>query len=414
MRATCAASTFRRSDPALSPPARLLDLTRTASRLWRGPPTGIDRVERAWLDRLAADPVPLWALVRTGAGFCLLDRAGALALAGAGRPAPDLLSRLTRREARAAAADTAVRTLAAARAPVPLLARMLQRRLPAGTVYLNLGHNNLTPRVLAAARAIPGGRAAVFVHDMIPLDHPEFARPDRAAVFARRMRATAAGADRVIVNSAHTADRVAHWFGPWGRVPPILTAPLGVTPAAPDPAALPPGFDLTAPFFLVLGTIEPRKNHALLLDVWDRLPEPRPRLVVAGSRGWAAPALLARLDAAVAAGAVVVLPGLSDGAVAALMAAARALLFPSRAEGFGLPLAEAMAAGTPAICAPVPVFREIAGDYPVYLDPDAPYLWYQEIVRRAAPSARRTATDAPAALPVPTWAAHFKAALSVV
>jgi glycosyltransferase involved in cell wall biosynthesis len=371
-------------------------------------------VERAWLDRLAAEPVPLWALVRTGAGFCLLDRAGALALAAAARPAPDLLSRLTRRDPRAAAADTVVRALATARAPVPLLARMLRRCLPPGTVYLNLGHTNLTPRVLAAARAIPGGRAVVFVHDTIPLDHPEFSRPDRVAVFARRMRATAAGADRVIVNSAFTAGRVAHWFGQWGRVPPILVAPLGVTPAAPDPAALPPGFDLTAPFFLVLGTIEPRKNHALLLDVWDRLPEPRPRLVIAGSRGWAAPALFARLDAARARGDVVELAGLTDGAVAALLAHARALLFPSRAEGFGLPLAEAMAARTPVLCASLPVFHEIARDYPVYLDPDDTYSWHEEIVSRVGPPMRDTVPPAAAPPPVPSWAAHFRTVLSVV
>jgi glycosyltransferase involved in cell wall biosynthesis len=368
-------------------------------------------VELAWLDRLASDPVPLWALVRTGAGFCLLDRAGALALPDAARPAPDMLSRLTRRDARAAAADTAVRRRAVARAPVPLLARMLRRHMPGGTVYLNLGHTNLTTRTLAAARAIPGGRAAVFVHDTIPLDHPGFARADRVAVFARRMRAAAAGADVVLVNSAHTAGRVAHWFGRWGRVPPVVTAPLGVTPAAPDPAALPPGFDLTAPYFLALGTIEPRKNHALLLDVWDRLPDPRPRLVIAGTRGWAAPALFARLDAARAGGAVVELAGLSDGAVAALLAHARALLFPSLAEGFGLPLAEAMAARTPVLCAPLPVFREIAGDYPVYLDPGEPYLWLQEIAHRASAQVR---AHPPGRASVPTWDAHFKTALSVV
>lgn len=401
-----------------APPARLIDLSRLASRIGRGPPTGIDRVERAYLAALAAGPVPLWALVRTGAGYCLLDRDGALALAACDTlPAADALARLTRPgDARAAAADTAVRALAVARAAAPFLGSMLRRRLPAGTRYLNTGHSNLTPRVLAAVHAVPDARAAVFVHDTIPLDHPAYSRPDRVAVFERRLRAVSAGADLVICNSADTAARAAAWFARFGRVPPIIAAPLGITPAAPDPAVLPPGLPGSGPFFLTLGTIEPRKNHALLLDVWDVLaarlaPDRMPRLIVAGSRGWASPALFARLDAAVRAGHVTEAAGLSDGAVAALMARTRALLFPSLAEGFGLPLAEAMAAGAPALCSPLPAFREIAGDYPVYVDAGDVYAWAAEIATRAA-TGDGVAKPPQPALPVPTWDTHFNTVLS--
>ncbi|MFN6977155.1 MAG: glycosyltransferase family 4 protein [Gemmobacter sp.] len=402
--------------------ARLIDLSRTASRLWRGPPTGIDRVERAWLAALLDRPEELFALVRTGAGFCLLDRVGAAALGGLGAAAPpdaDLLSRLTRRgDARAAAADTAVRAHAVARAPAIGLASMLRRRLPGGTGYLNLGHANLTPLVLSAARGVPGGRAAVFVHDMIPLDHPEFSRPDRVAVFRRRMRAVSALADLVLYNSAHTRGRAEAWFARWGRVPPGLVAPLGVDPARPDPAALPPGIARDGPFFLMLGTIEPRKNHAFMLDVWDALaarlpPDRMPRLVVAGSRGWADPALYARLDAAAATGAVVECAGLSDGAVAALLERAEALVFPSLAEGFGLPLAEAMAAGTPVLCTPLPAFKEIAGDYPVYLAATDVYAWVNEFAHRVGAAGTVRGGHMRVAR-LPGWDAHVNAVLSVV
>ncbi|MDT9702392.1 glycosyltransferase, partial [Streptomyces sp. P17] len=91
------------------------------------------------------------------------------------------------------------------------------------------------------------------------------------------------------------------------------------------------------PRFVTLGTIEPRKNHALLLDVWDSLPPPRPQLVVIGRRGWADQALFARIAATPD---VAEFNTLDDGQVAAVLTGAQALLMPSFAEGFGLPLTE--------------------------------------------------------------------------
>lgn len=386
-------------------PARLLDLTRLVSRLGRGPLTGIDRVEAAYLDHLSRDSVPLWGLVRSAAGFLLLDGRGLSALRamlrGESVPgAPDLLGRLLLRgDPQRARVEATLRRVAAGRA-LRLRAGALLSRLPRGTSYLNVGHANLSAGLLAAmARA--GLQRTVLIHDTIPLDHPGFARPGIPAVFGRKL-AAAAEADLVIHTAEATRATTERHFAALGRMPGGVVAPLGLDPpVAPDPATpCPPGA-----FFLCLGTVEPRKNHALLLDVWDLLPAVgRPVLIVAGHRGWADPALLARLDRTPG---VEHRPGLSDAAVAHLMTAARALLFPSLAEGYGLPPLEAARVGLPVVCAPLPVLAERLGDYPVYHDPRAPYPWAETVQRLARTPERWSALAGPA------WEDHFKMVLTL-
>jgi glycosyltransferase involved in cell wall biosynthesis len=103
-----------------------------------------------------------------------------------------------------------------------------------------------------------------------------------------------------------------------------------------------------------------------------------------------------------------VLTGLPDGAVASLLLGARALLFPSLAEGFGLPLVEAAALGTPVIASDLPVIREVLGDYPVYLDPVDSYPWMETVKTLALSQTRQTA------LTPPTWRDHFNTVLNLV
>jgi glycosyltransferase involved in cell wall biosynthesis len=126
-----------------------------------------------------------------------------------------------------------------------------------------------------------------------------------------------------------------------------------------------------APFLLMMGTIEPRKCHALALDAMEQLwarGEPL-GLVVAGKEGWMVDALLQRLRTHPELGRRLhVLEAPDDEEVSALYDRAEALLFLSRGEGFGLPLVEAAHHGTPIVCSDLPVFREIAGDFATYLD----------------------------------------------
>lgn len=398
----------------MQPPARLLDLTRLVSRLGMGPLTGVDRVERAYLDHLLRQDTPLWALVRTKIGFLLLDRTGAAGIAaladGGVLPPAGLLARLTRRDQPARArAETAARNLAMVRCLRPGLRRML-RRLPAGFHYLNVGHANLTDRVLGAM-----GRVAVLVHDTIPLDHPEYARLGTPAAFAAKLGVVARHAD-VVIHSTHDArGKTEAHLARKGRVPTGIVAALGV------PAPVPHGpVTETAPYFVVLGTVEPRKNHALLCDVWDEIATrggPVPGLVIAGRRGWASPDLFARIDALHARfPQVVERPGLDDGTIAALLLGSEGLLFPSLAEGFGLPPVEAAALGVPVIASDLSVTRELLGDYPVYLHVTDRYSWMETIMQRTVLAGTRLTTKDGGLRRVapPCWEDHFNTVLTVI
>lgn len=392
--------------------ARLLDLTRSVSRLGRGPMTGIDRVEVAWAAELVTREEPAFALIRSAAGFLLLDRRGMADLFRLPLPhRANLISRLGhRRDPLRARAETLARRLAVARCRPRGLARMLRRRMPEGGTYLNVGHANLSDRVLRAVRQA-GLSVSVLIHDTIPLDHPEFARPGTVEPFRRRLAAVSAHADRVIHITADARARTEAQMARLGRVPPGLVAPIGVTPAAPDAALLPPGLSPQPPYFVALGTIEPRKNLGLLLDVWPMLPAPQPQLYLIGNRGWAAADLLARLDALPPDDPVQVLQGLPDGAVAALLQGAQALLFPSLAEGFGLPPLEAAALGVPVVAGDLAVTRELLNDYAVYLPLSDRYSWAKKIAELAQKPALTGRQGTGAA--IPGWQAHFNSVLNL-
>lgn len=333
----------------MTPAARLLDLSRLASRGLRVP-TGVDRVERAYLEALTADPVPVFGLVRTALGYLILDRAGMVAFATQLRSgdlaAPRLVDRLARRhDPGRAAVEGALRRHAIARSPHRGLPRLLRRCLPAGTSYVNVGQTSLSAQVLTAVRTLPGARIAVMVHDTIPLDHPEWQSPGSGPALARRLALASRMADLVLTNSRAVAADCRRHMAALGRVPELLPVHLGVDLATPAQGHLPAGLDLLRPRFVTVSTVEPRKNHALLLDVWDMLGDDAPDLYILGTRGWCNDAVFRRLDAGLP--HVIELAGLDDRAVAALTCGARAALVPSLAEGYGLPALEAAARGVP-------------------------------------------------------------------
>jgi glycosyltransferase involved in cell wall biosynthesis len=358
--------------------------------------TGIDRVEAAYLAHLLGQDHPLFGLIRTRWGFLLLGQNGCAVLHDMVGAPVGLAHTLGQTLA-------TLRPLALLRRPHILVAHVLAH-VPQGAVYLNVGHANLSARVLRAAQH-RGLKSVVLIHDTIPLDHPEFASEGTHAPFAAKIAATARFASKVIHISADARAKTEAHFAATGRLPPAILAPLGITLAQPAPSPIIP----TRPYFVALGTIEPRKNLKLLFDLWPNLPHPTPQLVVIGGKGWADAALFAQMAQLQAQGYVLHGENLPDGAVVSLVQGARALLFPSLAEGFGLPPLEAAGLGTPVVASDLPVVREVCGDFPVYLDPRDSYSWMETIntLARNQPNGRKKQN-------LPLWADHFKVVLTQI
>lgn len=394
-----------------------LDVTRLVRRSGRVF-TGVDRVEWAYLEWLLSLDRPVFGLMRSAFGYVLLDKQGLDLLHRHVRDAswqrPDALSRLALKLSNVRrGAETTLRRAAVARATPARLAGMLRRVLKGDVLYLNTGHSNLTRRVLGAFKSHGAAQSVVLIHDVIPLTHPHYQRPGTVASFETRMKAVSASADGLICNSAHTQRETDVQFARFGRVPPSIVAHLGVgAPVVGDTAP-----EVPKPYVITVGTIEPRKNHSVLLDVWERWAESKdlPHLVICGARGWNNEAVFTRLDRLAAEGArVIELNGLDDQAMFKLVQGAQAALFPSFAEGYGLPQIEAAQLGVPLICGDLDIYGEILGDLPVYVSVDDPYRWCDAIEQ----TLHRDGDDSKRAEPpqttriTPTWESHFNLVLS--
>ena len=286
------------------------------------------------------------------------------------------------------------------------------RRPQAGSIFLNTGHSGLDRADYAECVRGYGLRPLYFLHDLIPITFPEYGRPGEDERHRRRIATMLTSARGLIVNSAATGQALEVHASQLGvSTPPWVAAHLA-PPVFSSPNPLRP---MTEPYFVVLGTIEPRKNHLLLLNLWRRLVQEFgqqvPRLVVIGQRGWECEQVVDMLERCEALkGVVIELNGCDDVALATWLHHAQALLFPSFAEGYGIPLVEALSLGTPVIASDLPVFRELAGDVPEYLDPLDGEGWRRMVLEYALPeSYRRTAQlERMAGWRAPEWSAHFE------
>lgn len=391
-----------------------LDLSRLLSRAGRGTPTGIDRVELAYAEHLIATGAPsCFTAIRAGGALALLRRRTAerfvaeLGVAWRGGADPsgqagrDRQVRQTARRARIALLASRERAL---------MARL--HRSPARPVYLLVSHHHLEKRgLIARLKQRSPARFVCLIHDLIPIEFPEYAKPGQAENHLRRIETAAQFADALIVNSAVTRDALQPHLDRAGRDPPVLVAPFG---ADLPPAAVAGAPPLGRPYFVYVSTIEARKNHLLLLNLWRRLAfelgEGTPLLVLVGQRGWETENVVDMLERCPALrGTVIEHNALPDADMVRLLHGARALLLPSFAEGFGFPLIEALELGVPALCSDLAALRETGGEVPEFLDPlDGPGWRAAVLDYAAADSARRAAQLVRlAGWRPPRWDEHF-------
>ena len=372
-------------------PPILLDISRLLERKLLGRnPTGIDRVSLAYLHHYRSDARAL---------LCLGSRTITMSRQDSERCFDLLLG------ARPGGVSAILRSW------VNALARGSWRNGAGGHLLFNTGHIGLEQPWYAAGLRTSGARLVCVVHDLIPITHPEYCRPGRRERHIQRMRNVARFASGVVVNSRDTMETLEVFCREAGlKRPPTVVAPLGINLPALAPYRVP----VKEPYFVVLGNIEPRKNHWMLLQLWRRLVErgglAAPRLVVIGQRAWECENVIDLLERCEQLrGFVVEHASCGDEELVNTLRHARALLYPSFVEGFGLPIAEALSLGAPVIASDLAVFREFAGDVPDYADPLDGRLWLELIEDYARPeSARRAAQLMRLSNFVPpSWAQHF-------
>ena len=370
----------------------LLDITRLIWHRWVGRlPTGIDRVCLAYLEqyRAEAQAVVQWRGFRRILTEAASDRLFALLVSPGRNVRRDLALFLGREQVR----------------PDP--------RLRGGDrLYLNVGHTALQKPGYVEWTRTAGVRPIYMIHDLIPITHPEYCRAGEAERHALRVGNMLASAAGIIANSQATLDSLAAFAKDVSMpTPATIAAPLGTNlKHGGDDAATTP----ERATFVMLGTIEARKNHLLLLQIWARLVREHgdraPRLLVIGQRGWECEQVFGLLDRSeLLRGAVVEIGGCSDAELDGHLRGARALLFPTLVEGYGLPLIEALALGTPVIASDLPVFHEVGQQVPDFIDPlDGP-AWHLAVLDYAR-------TDSPmrqiqlarlAHFRTPRWIDHF-------
>ncbi|WP_229673917.1 glycosyltransferase family 4 protein [Sphingomonas prati] len=362
-------------------PKIILDMSRLLSRVLHVTPTGVDRVEMAYargLVETAGDRLDFAAVHPTGIYGRL--------------PADAVLRFLDRTETRWET-EGRVGPWAMRRSAVDVLNLLRPRPVPspapgAPAVYVQSSPHHLTnPKLVQTILRRENARFVCLVHDLIPLEYPEYARAGGAEQHRQRIETILRHAHGIMSNSHATLASLRPWIARLGVDPVCRVAHLG-THDGHRPVRRANGED-ARPYFVSMGTIEPRKNHLLLLNLWRQMSERHgaaaiPKLVLIGRRGWENEQIVDMLERCPAlVGCVEEHGGLSDQAARALLANANALLMPSFAEGYGMPVAEALDLGVAVVCSNLPSLREAGGGVPTFLDPlDGP-AWHRAILAYA-------------------------------
>ncbi|WP_419816373.1 glycosyltransferase family 4 protein [Glacieibacterium sp.] len=226
----------------------------------------------------------------------------------------------------------------------------------------------------AAVRAAATGcRIIPVIYDMIPVSHPQFCESRLPRAFIRQLEKLFPVSTQIMSISRFSASEVQHFLSARGLDIPVAYFYLGAdldqpgsSPAPPRAGDWPDGLlEGDGRIFVMVGTLEPRKGHAAVLDAFERLwaSSRQDKLLLIGKIGWDTEAFLTRCAAHPEVGRrLFLVHGATDAMLATAFDMSFASILASTIEGFGLPLVEALHRGVPVVASDIPAFREIGTD----------------------------------------------------
>ncbi len=216
------------------------------------------------------------------------------------------------------------------------------------------------------------GPTVVTVHDLIIYDHPEWFPDGVSGWFWRRQLVPQAikKATRIIAVSRYTKRQVARHFRRRPEDIDVIYEGVTTTQTKPETSFLAAN-NITRPFLLYIGTIEPRKNLRRVIEAFARVRKSQPELslVIAGKKGWKYESVFAAVKGLGLERDVIFCGYVDNDQKTALYQAAQAFLFPSLAEGFGLPVLDAMQSGVPVLTSNNTSLVEVAGEAALKVNP---------------------------------------------
>lgn len=248
-----------------------------------------------------------------------------------------------------------------------------------GDVFINVSHSGGLEHKnyfeLLKKRKL---KPVFMVHDLIPFKHPEFVKANDPEKHKKRMANIILSNGLIVTNSEQTKNELINYameelkinikdnveVNYLGVTTKLINAPLV------DFSVLKKRYHLKDKYFVVLSTIEPRKNHMILMYVWnllhENLKDKTPQLVLIGRRGWECEQILDFIERSRIKNFIIEINDCPDEELKTILINSQALLMPSIEEGFGLPVLEAIMLNVLTVCSNISVFIELYKDVPMY------------------------------------------------
>ena len=396
------------------------DITRFIARLDENTPTGIDRVDIHYAKSILDSKKEIYYLTIIKGVFCAVEK----------KYGDSIVKYLYDKWILSKKVSFQKKTLSINDASkVPLIKKTIGRfakcidknvfelitKKPNGC-YVNISHYGVGKvEAYYVFKTLGKMKLIFFLHDLIPIDFPEHVNEPDEEQHKIRVKAMALFADIIIVNSQFTQKRLYNFCDKQNITrPKCLINKIGIEDRFLD-------VDISnkpivqGDYFIYVSTIESRKNHILLLNVWRDMIEKNklasiPKLIFVGKNGWKNDSAMYMMNRCpYLQNHVFHLQGLSDNELIQLVANSTALLFPSFTEGWGMPLVEAIELNTPVICSAIEIFHEAGKDLLTYVPLIESLGWQNEILKFASDKRYRASKiEKMKAYKMPRWDTHFE------